>query len=99
MPVSTCETTTSGQIPGPRGTCPEPSGHRNQRTAGDSLHPRVDPVSQKFIPKFCLESISLPEVLSQTCRMDKPQSERVRPANTRDNQMARGKGKNISNRN
>ena len=35
----------------------------------------------------------------QACRRDKPQSETARPANTRDNQMARGKGKNISKRN
>jgi hypothetical protein len=34
-PVSTGKTTTSVQIPGPRGTCPETSGHRNQRTACD----------------------------------------------------------------
>jgi uncharacterized protein YukE len=31
--------------------------------------------------------------------MDKPQSETARPAKTRDNQMARGKGKKISNKN
>ena len=30
---------------------------------------------------------------------DKPQSEKARPANTRDNQTAKEKGKNISNRN
>jgi hypothetical protein len=30
---------------------------------------------------------------------DTPQSERIEPTRTRDNQMARGKGKNISNRN
>jgi hypothetical protein len=35
----------------------------------------------------------------QTCRRNKPQSETAILANTRDNQMARGKGKNISNRN
>jgi hypothetical protein len=34
---------------------------------------------------------------TQACRTDK--SETLRPANTRDNQMARGKDKNISNRN
>ena len=32
------------------------------------------------------------------CRSDKPQSETARPANTRDNQIAKGKGKNISTR-
>jgi hypothetical protein len=35
----------------------------------------------------------------QACRRDKPQSESERPANTRDNQIVRGKGKSISNRN
>ena len=30
---------------------------------------------------------------TQACRRDKPQSETARPANTRDNQMSRGKGK------
>lgn len=36
-----------------------------------------------------------------TCehRRDNPQSETIRPDNTWDNKMARGKGKNISNRN
>jgi hypothetical protein len=34
---------------------------------------------------------------TQACRRDKPQSDTVRPANTRDSQMVRGKG--ISNRN
>ena len=32
-------------------------------------------------------------------RTDKPQSETARPANTRENQMAKGKCKNITNRN
>jgi hypothetical protein len=32
--VSTAKTTISTQIPGPRGTFPELSGHRNQGTAG-----------------------------------------------------------------
>jgi hypothetical protein len=35
----------------------------------------------------------------QASRRDKPQSETARPANTRDNQLVRGKSKNISNRN
>ena len=47
------------------------------------------------IPKFLLERNSD----TQACRRDKPQSETARSANTRDNQMVRGKGKNISNRN
>jgi hypothetical protein len=36
-PVSTGKATTSAQILGPRGTCPEPLGHRNQGTAGDRI--------------------------------------------------------------
>jgi hypothetical protein len=35
----------------------------------------------------------------EACRQDKPQSETARPANTRDKQMIKSKGKNISNRN
>jgi hypothetical protein len=34
-----------------------------------------------------------------SCRRVKPQSETARPANTRDNQIVRGKGKNINSRN
>jgi hypothetical protein len=36
---------------------------------------------------------------TQDCRRNKAQSETARPANTRDNQIVRHKGKNISNRN
>jgi len=36
---------------------------------------------------------------TQACRRDKSQSENARSANARDNYIARGKGKNISNRN
>ena len=36
-PGSTGETTTSAQFPGPRGTCLEPSGHKNQGTARDRI--------------------------------------------------------------
>ena len=38
-PESTGETSTSTQMPGLRVTCPEPSGHRNQRTAGNGILP------------------------------------------------------------
>jgi hypothetical protein len=42
----------------------------------------------------------MPKIIgSQTHRRDKLQSETARPTNTRDNQMARGKHKNLSNRN
>jgi hypothetical protein len=37
--VSTDKTTTSAQIPGPRGIHPEPLGHRNQGTAVDRILP------------------------------------------------------------
>jgi hypothetical protein len=36
-PVSAGKITTSFQILDPRGTLPEPSGHRNQRSAGDRI--------------------------------------------------------------
>jgi hypothetical protein len=36
-PVSTARTPTSAEIPGPRGTCPVPSGHRIQGTAEDRI--------------------------------------------------------------
>ena len=36
-PVSTGKATISLQIPGPRGTLTEPSGQRNQRSAGDRI--------------------------------------------------------------
>jgi hypothetical protein len=35
--VRTGKTTTSVQIPGPTGTYPEPSGHRNQGTARNRI--------------------------------------------------------------
>ena len=37
MPVSTGKTITSAQIPGPRGTHPEPSGDMNQGKSGDRI--------------------------------------------------------------
>ena len=36
-PMSTGKATTSLQIPGPRGTLPEPSGHRNQGSSGHRI--------------------------------------------------------------
>jgi hypothetical protein len=48
-PESTGETITSTQIPGPRGTHPEPSGQRNKGTARD----RILPVSV-FTPELTL---------------------------------------------
>jgi hypothetical protein len=56
--------------------------------------PRTDPVPQLSIPKLFLERTD-----TKACRRDKSQSETKRPANARDIQMVRSKGKNISNRN
>jgi hypothetical protein len=55
-------------------------------------------VPQLSILKFLPERTGLPGILTQSHMKDMPQSETARPANTRDNQMARGKGKNISNK-
>ena len=58
---------------------------------------------QLSIHKFCPDRAGVLEVLthlrSQAHRKNKLQSETSSPANTRDNQMGRGKHKNISNRN
>jgi hypothetical protein len=62
------------------------------------LHPRADPFPQLYLPKFPLEKASL-SADTQAYRKDKSQPETTRPANTTDNQMARGKCKSISNRN
>jgi hypothetical protein len=64
-----------------------------------TLHPRADPVPQLSIPKFLRENWSPRSTDTWPCRRDKPKSETARPANTRNNQMAKGKHKNISNRN
>ena len=45
------------------------------------------------------ENGSLRSTDTQVSRTDKPQSETAKPANTRCNQMAKGKHKNITNRN
>jgi hypothetical protein len=58
-----------------------------------SLHPRVDPVPNLFILKFLPERTGLSGVLTHRLAGG------TRPANTRGNQMAKGKLKNISNRN
>jgi hypothetical protein len=102
-PVSTGETTTSAQISGLRGTQLEPSGHRSQGRAGDRIFP-VSTCIQDFVTALHTqippgEKWSPRSTDTRACRRDKPQSETARPANTRDNQVARGKGKNLSNRN
>jgi hypothetical protein len=51
-------------------------------------------VPQLCIPKYLLERTGLPGILThRLVGGDKSQSETARPANTRDNQMARDKGK------
>jgi hypothetical protein len=78
----------------------EPRNSWGQDSSSFLLHPRADTVPQFSIPKFLLKRTGLPGVLTkQACRKDKPQSETARQANTRDNKMARGKDKEISNRN
>jgi hypothetical protein len=58
-------------------------------------------VLQISIPKFFPpgEKWSPRSADTQAYRRDKPQSETERPENTTENQMARGRHKNISNRN
>jgi hypothetical protein len=103
--VSTGKKTTSVQIPGPRGTCPESSGHRKQGTARN----RILPVSICILELTSChrssyqippgENWSPRSTDTRACRREKQQSETARSANTRDDQMSRGKGKNINNRN
>ena len=124
MPVSTGKTTTSAQIPSPRGTWPEPSGHRTKDQLGTGSFWFLWPTQSQRDTGAKAGSLQFPSVpwswpcattfhtqippgenwsprstKTQTCRSNKPQWETARPANTRDNRMARGKGKNISNRN
>ena len=110
-PKLTGKTTTTAPIPGPGGTHPEPIGHRNHRAARDRiltvficiLELTCAIALQNPIPPgeiWSPRSANTPKITgSQTQRRDKLKSETARPANIRDNQMARGKCKNISNRN
>jgi hypothetical protein len=105
-PMSTGNTITSPQIPGPRGVpLTEPSGYRNPGSAGG----RILLVSV-CSPKLFLYHNSPTQILpgenwsprstdTEACRRDKPKSETARPANTRDNKMAKVENKKISNRN
>jgi hypothetical protein len=62
--------------------------------------PGADPVPQLSVPKSPLGWSWTPRSAdTQAYRRDKSQSETARPANITDNQTARGKGKNIRNRN
>lgn len=89
-PESTSETTTSAHIPGPRGICLEPSGHRNRGAVWDRsfcLHQKLTlwhsslyqyPPGRKPISR---------STDTQVYRRLKSLSETTRPDNTRDNQM------------
>jgi hypothetical protein len=102
--VNIGKTTISAQNTDPRGTHTEPSWHRNQVTARGRIHPGsvwaqswpcTTALHKQILPR---ENWSSRNTDTQTYRREKPQSERVRPAGTRDNQMVRGKGKYIRNR-
>lgn len=78
--MSTGKTTISSQIPGPRGTYPEPSGHRNKGIAGDPfgfcLCTITDPVPQLSIPKFLPKRIGLQGVLTHRLAEETSHSQR-----------------------
>lgn len=107
-PKITDETTATAPKPGPNGTYPEPTRHRNPRTAENT----IDSVSictvelslyHSSAAQYGLKIAGLPGVLiqlaSQVHRRDKLQSKTARPANTRDTFMIRVKHKNVHNRN
>ena len=104
-PMSTDKTTNSLQIPGPRETLPEPSGHRSQGTSDRILLLSVFTAELTLYHISSYLNPSQRELVSQeywqteVCRRDKHQSETTRPLNTRDNMMVKGKDKNASNRN
>jgi len=88
-----------------KGTHPEPSGPRNQGAIWDRIFP-VSVCALSCPSTTALytqippgESQSPRSADTQAYRRVKPLSETARPANARDNQMVRGKCKNISNRN
>ena len=103
-PVSTGKTTTSTQIPGPRGSFQNHQDTETKEQPGTgsfwfpsalrswpcttALHTQIPP-GENWSPR---------STDTQVCRREEPQSEIIRPTNTRENQMARVKGKNISNR-
>jgi hypothetical protein len=104
-PVSTGKTTISAQIPGPRGTRPQPPGHRNQGTAGDRIL-QVSICTQELTlcHSYPYPNSSQRELVFQEYWHTGLQEGQVtvrdrKTANTRYSQMARGKGKNINNRN
>ena len=88
-----------------RGTSHESSGQKNWGASWDKIHPASICFRSWFHDTALHTQIPLGESWSprstekHACSGDKPQSETARPPITRDNQMARGKGKNTSNRN
>ena len=102
-PVSTGKNTTSAQILGPRAAHPEPPGHRNQGTVGDRIL-LVSICTQNWSWATALHNNFLPERIGLPGERHRlaggtSQSVTARLANSRNNQMAKGKGKNIRNRN
>jgi hypothetical protein len=105
--VNTYKTTTSAQIPDPRGSHPESSQHRNQGTTRDRILPvSVCALELTLCHRYPYKISYQRELVfqeyytdTQSIRREKLQSETAKPANPRDNQIAKGKGKNISNRN
>jgi hypothetical protein len=65
-------------------------------------HPGGEAVPQLSVHWYCQEKAGLPGVLTQayiTHRRDKLKEETARPTNNGDNQMVKGKCKNLTNRN
>jgi hypothetical protein len=89
----------------------EPAGHRNYGAARNRIllisicAPVISLCHSSLYPnpsqrKLFFQKSSTTKVTSSLAhRRDKAQSEAARPASTRDNQMARGKHKNLKNRN
>lgn len=63
------------------------------------LHPRADPVPQISIPKFLQEKIVLAGVLTHRVAGQTSDSQTQQDQQHQREQMAKGKGKNIRNRN
>jgi hypothetical protein len=81
--VSTGKTPTSAQILGPKG----PSIHTySSPYIHTALHTQIPPG----------KNLSPRNIDTQAYRREKPKSETARPANIRDNQMVKGKHKNIA---
>lgn len=88
------ETITSSHIPSPRGTRLEPSGHRSWGAVLDRILPSSGSVEVTLSHNHLCSDPS-----GRDPRRIKPLSKAAGPGNTRDNQRARGKCKNVTNRN